>query len=748
MGSGSLPTVKRRRNSHSKTHSEKAIWELELKEARQIWHLDNAFNHLLELPVDAWFKSCAGVSDLWAKERVSTILHLLTERGVLLHGKWDAMVLQLASSSYDDVACQIVERLAIDVQGVVDQLDEELGATPVYRSNRTSSVEATVCGTLRSKPNGHETVASHLTAVDDPNPRPKRDLAWKKRRKGGVHITSFSADIAALAEFKDCEVERFENERQLLANVAHLMYDDPRRIFVFGITFEETWEPKDLIRALLFLSCASREQLGLDPTVVQGMEANERCFRYAVGDKSYRTLGDPLEDSGAFYLIGRGVRVWTVRQCDENGEFLSDEHNVLKDTWQWDENPTERQIQGDILQSLADKSNISLVDAQAKLSKYFLTIVADQTLTSTLRRPSEAQETFFTERPVNPIPGASRPRRSSQLAGSDTPTTRTVAPPLQIELDHQTRTNQRHVFKEKCITFDEVCDLRASLEVCKGYVAALSLFREAGYVHRGISRGNCLVYENHGRLLPKISDLEHCKRYDSVSTHDEVTVTFQFTAVEIGLRKTCFPLDMADFPSFKAYLKAKTNRPHHHFHFLHDLESVFWVASHHIVNSIPENPRNIPTVDSVKAWHATVKRYFDDTTDSIVRRQVLLQQNLDELHTELEQWWTAEFTDIFLQIFVFARDLIAQYKALQKQPQVSLTHDASDRRWPEDLLTSDAYDIWQVYWEVLEMRYIPCKTYCFWDMFGMKRGYRMRNGTYWANVNGTLPEIDSLDTSK
>ncbi|KAF5334538.1 hypothetical protein D9611_013808 [Ephemerocybe angulata] len=684
MGSGSLPTGKKRCNSHSTTHSEKAIWELELREARQTWHLDNAFNHLLELPVDAWFKPCAGVSDLWANERVSTILDCLTDKGVLLDGKWDALVLQLASSSYEDVACQIVERLAIDVQGVVDRLEEELGATPVYRSNRMSSVEATGCGTgtLMSKPNGHVTVASHLTAVDVLDPRPKRALAWRKRGKEGVHVTSFAADIAALAEFKNCEVERFENERQLLANVAHLMYDDPRRIFAFGITFEETWvrlwrfdrksicvskkfdsatEPKDLIWALLFLSCASREQLGFDTTVVQGMEANERYFRYAVGDKWYRTLGDPLEDSGAFYLIGRGVRVWTVRQCDENGEFLSDEHNVLKEAWQWDENPTEKQIQEDKLHSLADKSNISLVDAQAKLSK-----VADQTLTSTLRRPSEGQQILFTERPVNPIPGASQAQRSSQLAGSDTPTTRTVTPPLQTELEHQTRTNQCHVFKEKCITFDEVCDLRASLEVCKGYVAALSLFCEAGYVHRDISRGNCLVYENHGRLLPKISDLEHCKRYDSVSTHDEVTVTFQFTAVDVGLRKICFPLTPADFrPDREAWKAFKSNLPCHHFHFFHDLESVFWMATHHIASNIPKKPCTVPTVDSAKAWYAMVKYYFGDTTESISQRKSLLDYSLVNL---FNKW------------------------ALQKQPQVSLTLNTLDRRWPEHLFTSELYD--------------------------------------------------------
>ncbi|KAF5334494.1 hypothetical protein D9611_013804 [Ephemerocybe angulata] len=694
MGSGSLPTGKKRRNSHSTTHSEKGFWELELKEASQRWHLDNAFNHLLELPIDTWFKSCAGVSDLWANERVSTVLARLTDKGFFLDGKWDALV--LSSSDYEDVACQIVERLAIDMQGVVDRLDQVLGATSVDRSNRTSSVEATVCGALRSKPNGHDTVASHLTAIDDPDPGPKRGLTWKKRGKEGVRVTGFSADIAALAEFNNSEIERSENERQLLANVVHLMHDDPRRIFAFGIIFEETWEPKDLIRALLFLSCASREQFGFDPTVVQGMEANERYFRYAVDDKWYRTTGRPLEDSGAFYLIGRGVRIWTVRQCDENGEFRSDEHNVLKDAWHWVENPTERQIQGNILQSLTDKSKISLEDAQVKLSKYFLTIIADQTLTSTLRRPSEAQKNFLTERPVNPIPGTSRARRSSQFSGSDTPTARTGAPPLQKGLGRQSRTNQRHVFKEKCITFDEVCDLRAGLEVCKGYVAALSLFREAGYVHRDISGGNCLVYENHGRLLPKISDLEHCKRYDSVSTHDAVTVTYQFTAIEVGMKKIRFPRIEDEYDTleaFEAYEEALAANPlHHHFHFYHDLESVFWVASHHIAKNIPEDPCRAPTVDSFKAWRATVQSYFDNTTESILRREHLLEERFLELQRELQQRWTTDFTSSFRILFSFSRDLVAQYKALQKQPQVSLTPNSLDRRWPEHLFTSEPYD--------------------------------------------------------
>ncbi|KAF6741110.1 hypothetical protein DFP72DRAFT_982382, partial [Ephemerocybe angulata] len=223
----------------------------------------------------------------------------------------------------------------------------------------------------------------------------------------------------------------------------------------------------------------------------------------------------------------------------------------------------------------------------------------------------------------------------------------------------------------------------------------LSLFREAGYVHRDISPINCLVLESPDGdgLVSKISDLDCCKRYDQASVHDEVAITYQFTAVEVGLRQICFYPDKADFPSLEEYMEAMfAYDPHPHFHFLHDLESVFWIASHHIANSIPENPRTAPTVDSIKAWQRMVKNYFGDTTGSILRRRALLQHNLAELYRGLKQWWTAEFTGVFLRLFVFSRDLIAQYKALQKQPQVSLTPNSLDRRWPEHLFTTELYD--------------------------------------------------------
>ncbi|KAF6763697.1 hypothetical protein DFP72DRAFT_1136358 [Ephemerocybe angulata] len=288
-----------------------------------------------------------------------------------------------------------------------------------------------------------------------------------------------------------------------------------------------------------------------------------------------------------------------------------------------------------------------------------------------------------------PIPSLLYPPRFSQG-----PVSEAKLSPSRKQV-HHLRTHRRHVFRERCRSFYEVSDLRAGLELCKGYVAGLSLFREVGYVHRDISPINCLVLESPDGdgLVSKISDLDCCKGYDQASVHDEVAITYQFTAVEVGLRKICFYPVMADFPSLEEYMEAMfAYDPHPHFHFLHDLESVFWVASHHIANSIPDDTRNIPTVDSVKAWQRMVKSYFGVTTESILRRRALLQHNMAELYRGLKQWWTAEFTGGFLRLFVFSIDLIAQYKALQKQPQVLLTPDALDRRWPEDLFTSDAYD--------------------------------------------------------
>ncbi|KAF6763698.1 hypothetical protein DFP72DRAFT_955852 [Ephemerocybe angulata] len=712
ISSESLWTHKRRRDSHGSTKSKQAARESKVEAARQV-HLENAFNHLLELGVDAWLQSFVDDSplSLWSNTNVSTVMASLTEKGVLSDEKhWGAVRSGLDSDLPENDVYKVVETLATQVQVAAVAVNKDAKPTTALQSTPNSPAESSVYCLAKAKPDGHFTVVRRMPKVNDPEPKPQRDSTWMDRRDRGLRISRSLDDTVAIAEYKKEKSGRPENERQLLGNVAQVMYNDPRRIFSFGITIEKTsvrlWhfnrsricvskefdcekEPYALVRVLLFLSFASQQQLGFDPTVMKGEDGTEQYFRYAVGDKWYRTVGDPIDEDGAYFLIGRGVRVWAVKECDQGGKFLSEELNVLKDAWQWDDIPTERQIQEDIMRSLAQRTKISFEDARAKLAKYFLTIIADETLTSTPKKPSEAQQISFTQRPTASLPTKSRSQRTTQSVGPHGPENgQAPAPVEQQELAHHCRTNQRHVFKEMCSTYYEVCDLRVGLEVCKGYVEGISLIRVAGYVHRDISGGNCLVYEG----LPKISDLEHCKRYDSVSTHDAVTVTYQFTAVDVGLGKICFPLDKADFPSRGAYLKATVNLPHHHFHFFHDLESVFWVASHHIVNSIPDDPRNIPTVDSVKAWHTTVKRYFNDTTDSILRRQRLLEKNLDELYRALQQWWTAEVTEVFYGLFEFAEVLIAQYKALQKQPQVLLTPDALDRRWPEELFTSDAYD--------------------------------------------------------
>ncbi|KAF5334539.1 hypothetical protein D9611_013802 [Ephemerocybe angulata] len=293
-----------------------------------------------------------------------------------------------------------------------------------------------------------------------------------------------------------------------------------------------------------------------------------------------------------------------------------------------------------------------------------------------------------------PMPSLLYSPRFSQGVDPNGPVSEAKLSPSRKQV-HHLRTHRRHVFRERCLSFYEVSDLRACLELCKGYVAGLSLFREAGWVHRDISPINCLVLKSPGAdgFVSKISDLDCCKRYDEVNTHDAVPVTYQFTAVDVGLREICFPLTPVDFrPHREAWKEFRSNRPHHHFHFLHDLESVFWVASHHIANSIPGNPRTAPKVESVKAWQRMIKSYFGVTTESILRRQILLHQYLVELYRALQQWWTEEVTEVFYGLFEFAEVLIAQYKALQKQPQVLLTPDALDSRWPEDLFTSDAYD--------------------------------------------------------
>ena len=88
----------------------------------------------------------------------------------------------------------------------------------------------------------------------------------------------------------------------------------------------------------------------------------------------YQTVGNALCTSPSYLPIGRGIRVWKVREVDVDGSPRGEEM-VLKDFWIPEDSKTEGQIQAEIFQSAREE--LSDETDPDGFKKYFMTIVHD-----------------------------------------------------------------------------------------------------------------------------------------------------------------------------------------------------------------------------------------------------------------------------------------------------------------------------------------------------------------------------------
>lgn len=122
-----------------------------------------------------------------------------------------------------------------------------------------------------------------------------------------------------------------------------------------------------MIDFLLYLGFAGKEALGCDSTVRRVSDD----FVYAVGKTFYRTVGKLIAEDNAFFTIGRGVRVWKVRRCNQAGTITTagqKKMNVLKDLWQFEDVDSEKKMQENIRQALREAEGEETAN---KLNKYF-----------------------------------------------------------------------------------------------------------------------------------------------------------------------------------------------------------------------------------------------------------------------------------------------------------------------------------------------------------------------------------------
>ncbi|TDL13943.1 hypothetical protein BD410DRAFT_779079 [Rickenella mellea] len=201
--------------------------------------------------------------------------------------------------------------------------------------------------------------------------RPDAQTRVKQSRAAGIvhHPTKteplFNAswyDIIMTYEYKTKknDVYFLDNVKKVLWSMSQTMSMDPTRLSTLGLTIEDTtarlwycdrssWAvstpfdifeaPEYLLRIFIGLSIASIEELGYDSSMERIAIDGVEQFHITVTshDKShprrtYQTV-DWITNSNADYVIGRGTRVWRVRELDANTGELGKLDYALKDSW-------------------------------------------------------------------------------------------------------------------------------------------------------------------------------------------------------------------------------------------------------------------------------------------------------------------------------------------------------------------------------------------------------------------------------
>ena len=323
------------------------------------------------------------------------------------------------------------------------------------------------------------------------------------------------------------------------------------------------------MKFILYAAFASPHEAGFDPTVQRMRVTDEDTvrynYRYRVRDREsgrvevYQTVGDPISDSSAYRISSCATRAWEAKKmvldddgdpkCDEEGNPTFEEGSfVIRDKWMYVDSVLERDMQTEIFNALGDDAK----DAR----QYFLTVLSEGIVQFGDENPCDdvtptcgpTTPTYWTIPEVTEITVPQNIEfRQERVSRWSLPPDMPPPPP-----PYTARMHVRTVFKERCQSVFELTDFR-SLFLCllgcvRGVCAsrcmlsriylmsitALKYLRQAGFVHRDVSAGNCLYFP--GTDSGKLSDLEFAKHYDDIMVNEHKTVS------NVILRHACTSL--------------------------------------------------------------------------------------------------------------------------------------------------------------------------------------------------------------
>ncbi|PPQ78291.1 hypothetical protein CVT25_011750 [Psilocybe cyanescens] len=457
---------------------------------------------------------------------------------------------------------------------------------------------------------------------------------------GTNKIRMNTTSMAVPMEHKLSVNQRFDNNTKVVSANVHIMNEDVRRMFTFGITiecdqmslwyhsrshsavskpFSFVYKPLLLVKVFMSILFATTAQLGYDPLVTL-----EQDFKYTFNipqgpgkpSRFFRTI-KPIVEYRSNNITGRMTRIFHVYEVDSDPrrEF------VLKDVWIDKDAETEGQIQGALFGDIEKfwgetrPSNDELGElrsmhadlvASKKYKDFFLTmetdhvgdpscVIADGAVP--IRGLFDAPITI----PVASVPSAQAPPSPTHGKRSTVGTPRPI-PPTNTKAGSQSTNNlnqprpprgytprkhYRVVFQERCTSVGDLRVLGEVVDVLQQVLIPLQLMLCAGWVHRDISSGNILAFKKDPKSWQvKLSDLEYAKPFPPPAGYKASTdpKTLQgtpyFMPFEI-LQKRYLYLFSEDDISSSAWNSGDgflSEKDDVVIHnFQHDLESVWWI---------------------------------------------------------------------------------------------------------------------------------------------------------------------------
>jgi len=459
-----------------------------------------------------------------------------------------------------------------------------------------------------------------------------------------------------------------------------IMRTDPRRRYVLGLTIEDTkarfWfhdrcnvvgsdifdihtDWKKLVHIFYALSVLSSEDLGFDSTCLPVAASDQANLQYDFkfrpsssepNSRVYRTVG-LISDTAVNNIIGHGTRVWKVQKLDSfglpNGPFYA-----LKDTWMHCGRDPEHEIIAYIIVRRPNDAAyfLTVVDAEFVAVKEDEVYLEDNTHLQIRRdRPLEPTGSPYQGDPTpistsrsNTTSGKSR-SKSSQLA-SDPPVVQTSRTPGHRDPSMVNKFPRRHyrmVSKELGVSLYNVRNFSNALLALEGGFRGLHAGHKVGYIHRDVSAGNIMFFEDGRHTRGIIMDWECAKRHDDKSaSHDVKTGTAAFMSTEVS--DMFYRHEPLPDPQPRSKQIVEPSAPAFRQNYLHDHESNWWIALWLLFTLFPQDRRS--TGEYARNFNSVFKSSSSERWDiwsSLTRRPCfshLFSPKEKEYRSTIQYW--------------------------------------------------------------------------------------------------------------